>query len=136
MKVIVTGGAGFIGGNFIRYMLGRYPEYRIICMDALTYAGNLNVLESLSNNLGFCFYKADISDRDQVFQIFQAEKPDILINFAAESHVDRSIEGTGYLSENQCDRNSGFVGCLSKVWDQAVSSDIYGRSIRRCSFGM
>ncbi|MCI1477142.1 MAG: dTDP-glucose 4,6-dehydratase [Clostridium beijerinckii] len=92
MKVIVTGGAGFIGGNFIHYMLNKYSEYKIICLDALTYAGNIDTLSKVKNNPNFSFYKADIADRDAVEKIFGNEVPDIVVNFAAESHVDRSIE--------------------------------------------
>lgn len=92
MKIIVTGGAGFIGSNFIFHMLRKYPEYRIICLDKLTYAGNLSTLESVMNDSNFRFVKADICDRKEVYQLFEKEKPDIVVNFAAESHVDRSIE--------------------------------------------
>lgn len=92
MKLIVTGGAGFIGSNFIFYMLHKYKNYRIICLDKLTYAGNLNTLADLMNNPNFRFVKGDICDRTMVDQLFREEQPDILVNFAAESHVDRSIE--------------------------------------------
>ena len=95
MRVIVTGGAGFIGGNFIHYILKQYPDYEIICLDSLTYAGNMETLEPIINNPNFKFYKADISDRNVVLAIFEEIKPDIVINFAAESHVDRSIEDPG-----------------------------------------
>lgn len=92
MNIIVTGGAGFIGANFIFYMLEKYPEYRIICLDKLTYAGNLSTLESVMKMSNFRFVKADICDRGAVYQLFEEEQPDIVVNFAAESHVDRSIE--------------------------------------------
>lgn len=91
MKVIVTGGAGFIGGNFVRYMLNKYGDYDIICLDALTYAGNMETLADVTSNPKFKFFKCDITDRDRVYDIFASEKPDITVNFAAESHVDRSI---------------------------------------------
>ncbi|MDE7169421.1 MAG: dTDP-glucose 4,6-dehydratase [Mucispirillum sp.] len=91
MKVIVTGGAGFIGGNFVRYMLNKYGDYDIICLDALTYAGNMETLADVTRNPKFKFFKCDITDRDRVYDIFASEKPDITVNFAAESHVDRSI---------------------------------------------
>lgn len=90
-KIIVTGGAGFIGSNFIFYMLERHPEDRIICLDKLTYAGNLSTLAPVMDNPRFRFVRADICDRAAVNQLFQEEKPDIVVNFAAESHVDRSI---------------------------------------------
>jgi len=92
MKVLVTGGAGFIGANFIYYMLNKYKEYKIVCVDKLTYAGNLNTLNDAINNKNFTFYKADIVDKHAIDKIFKSEKPDIVVNFAAESHVDRSIE--------------------------------------------
>ena len=92
MTIIVTGGAGFIGSNFIFYMLEKHPGYRIICLDKLTYAGNLSTLKSVMNNPDFRFVKADICDREAVGKLFEEEKPDIVVNFAAESHVDRSIE--------------------------------------------
>lgn len=92
MTVIVTGGAGFIGGNYIHYHLGAHPEDRVICVDKLTYAGNLSTLRSVMDKPNFRFVKLDICDRDGVFKLFEEEKPDVVINFAAESHVDRSIE--------------------------------------------
>lgn len=92
MTVLVTGGAGFIGSNFIFYMLKKHSEDRIICLDKLTYAGNLSTLEPVIQNPNFRFVKADICDRDAVYDLFKNEHPDIVVNFAAESHVDRSIE--------------------------------------------
>lgn len=90
--IIVTGGAGFIGSNFVYYMLDKYPEYKIVCVDCLTYAGNMSTLEKAMENPNFKFYKTDICDRNEIYNIFETEKPDIVVNFAAESHVDRSIE--------------------------------------------
>lgn len=92
MKIIVTGGAGFIGGNFVHYMLNKHPDYKIICVDCLTYAGNLETLKSAESNPNFRFCKADITDRDAIFKIFEEDSPDVVVNFAAESHVDRSID--------------------------------------------
>ena len=92
MNIIVTGGAGFIGSNFIYYMLKKHPADRIICVDKLTYAGNLETLEAAMEKKNFKFIRADIADRQAVYRIFEQEKPDIVVNFAAESHVDRSIE--------------------------------------------
>jgi dTDP-glucose 4,6-dehydratase len=92
MTIIVTGGAGFIGGNFILYMMLNHKDYRIVCLDSLTYAGNLETLESVRNNPNFRFVKNDITNRKAVELLFSEEKPDAVINFAAESHVDRSIE--------------------------------------------
>ncbi|MBQ8391253.1 MAG: dTDP-glucose 4,6-dehydratase [Clostridia bacterium] len=92
MKILVTGGAGFIGSNFIYYMLEKHPGYKIVCLDALTYAGNLETLEDAMKNPDFKFVKGDITDREAVRELFAEEKFDIVVNFAAESHVDRSIE--------------------------------------------
>ena len=92
MKILVTGGAGFIGSNFIYFMLKKHPGYKIVCLDALTYAGNLETLEDAMKNPDFKFVKGDITDRDAVRKLFSEEKFDIVVNFAAESHVDRSIE--------------------------------------------
>ena len=92
MTIIVTGGAGFIGSNFIYYMSGKYPEYRIVCVDCLTYAGNVSTLKGVMKNSNFRFYMANICDKKSIEQLFEEEKPDVVINFAAESHVDRSIE--------------------------------------------
>ena len=90
--VIVTGGAGFIGSNFIFYYLKKHPGDRVICLDKLTYAGNLSTLAPIMDEPNFRFVKLDICDREGVFAVFEEEKPDAVINFAAESHVDRSIE--------------------------------------------
>lgn len=101
MNIIVTGGAGFIGSIFIFYMLETYPEYRIICLDKLTYAGNLSTLKRVMDKPGFRFVKLDICDRDGVYKLFEEEHPDIVVNFAAESHVDRSIENpSAFLQTN------------------------------------
>lgn len=92
MKQLVTGGAGFIGSNYVYYMLDKYPQYEIVCVDALTYAGNLHTLKDAMNKPKFKFLKGDITDRDFIFRLFEQEKFDVVVNFAAESHVDRSIE--------------------------------------------
>ena len=92
MKILVTGGAGFIGSNFIYHLLLAHPEDRVVCVDALTYAGNLSTLSAAMKNPQFRFVKADICDREEIGKLFAEEKPDIVVNFAAESHVDRSIE--------------------------------------------
>ena len=92
MKILVTGGAGFIGVNFVYYMLEKHPDYEIVCLDALTYAGNLKSLDEAMKNEKFTFVKGSISDKDFVDSLFAKEKFDIVVNFAAESHVARSIE--------------------------------------------
>ena len=91
MKMIITGGAGFIGGNFVHYMLKKYSDYKIICVDCLTYAGHQETLKTVTNNQNFRLCKIDITDRESIYGLFEEEHPDIVVNFAAESHVDRSI---------------------------------------------
>ena len=95
MKWLVTGGAGFIGSNFIFYLLEKYPEDQIVCLDKLTYAGNLETLEKVMQNPNFTFVKGDIVDRPAVYALFEQEHPDVVVNFAAESHVDRSVVDPG-----------------------------------------
>lgn len=99
MTIIVTGGAGFIGANFVFYMLENHPEDRIVCLDKLTYAGNLSTLAPVMENPNLRFVKADICDREAVYSLFEEEHPDVVVNFAAESHVDRSIENPGVFLE-------------------------------------
>ncbi|MGN0468219.1 MAG: dTDP-glucose 4,6-dehydratase [Acutalibacteraceae bacterium] len=90
--ILVTGGAGFIGSNFVYYMLRKHADYKVICLDALTYAGNLQTLEEAMKNSNFRFVRGDITDRKAVYRLFEEESFDAVVNFAAESHVDRSIE--------------------------------------------
>lgn len=92
MNLLVSGGAGFIGSNFIEYILKKYEDYKIICVDKLTYAGNIENLKNVRDNDRFVFKRADITDKEKIEAIFDTEKPDMVVNFAAESHVDRSIE--------------------------------------------
>ena len=92
-KVLITGGAGFIGSNFIHYIINKYKDYIVINLDKLTYAGNLENLEEIEGNPRYHFVKGDIANRELVEYIFERFKPNYVINFAAESHVDRSIEG-------------------------------------------
>lgn len=95
MTILVTGGAGFIGGNYIYYLLEKHPEDTILCLDKLTYAGSLSTLEQALKQPNFRFIRGDIADREAVYALFEREKPDIVVNFAAETHVDRSIEDPG-----------------------------------------
>lgn len=91
MKLLITGGAGFIGSNFVRYMVNKYPEYQIVNLDLLTYAGNLENLKDIEDKPNYTFVKGDIADRPFIQALFEKEKFDYVLNFAAESHVDRSI---------------------------------------------
>ena len=95
MKIVVTGGAGFIGANFVYYLLRKYPGDRVVCFDALTYAGNMETLAKAAGDPRFSFVKGDIADRGQVEALFERYRPDVIVNFAAESHVDRSILDPG-----------------------------------------
>ena len=91
MTVFVTGGAGFIGSNFVQYEVKNHPEDEIINLDLLTYAGNLESVKPVENAPNYRFVRGDIADREFIFRLFEEEKPDVIVNFAAESHVDRSI---------------------------------------------
>lgn len=95
MKLLVTGGAGFIGSNFVRYMVNKYPNYQIVNLDLLTYAGNLENLKDIENAPNYKFVRGDIADREFIQGLFEEEKFDYVLNFAAESHVDRSITDPG-----------------------------------------
>jgi len=130
MKIIVTGGAGFIGGNFVHYMVNKYPEYQIICLDALTYAGNMETLEPVVNKPNFKFIKGDIADRKLVYKLFEDEKPDIIVNFAAESHVDRSIDNPDiFLKTNIIGTSVLLDACRKygiKRYHQVSTDEVYG----------
>ena len=101
ITIIVIGGAGFIGSDFIYHIIKRYPDYRVVCLDKLTYAGNLSTLTHVIDNPHFRFVKADICYRESINRVFEEEHPDIVVNFAAESHVDLSIENPGIFPADQ-----------------------------------
>ena len=130
MKIIVTGGAGFIGSNFVFYMLKKHPDYKIICIDKLTYAGNLSTLESDLDNENFVFYKEDICNRAGIEEIFVKESPDVVVNFAAESHVDRSIENPEiFLQTNILGTQVLMDACRKygiKRYHQVSTDEVYG----------
>lgn len=130
MTVLVTGGAGFIGGNFVHYMLGRYPDYKIVCVDCLTYAGNMSTLKSAMENKNFVFYKTDICNRAEIYEIFETEKPDIVVNFAAESHVDRSIENPEIFLKTNILGTQVMMDACRKYGDiryhQVSTDEVYG----------
>lgn len=130
MKMLITGGAGFIGSNFIFYMLQTHPDYELICLDKLTYAGNLKTLEPVMEQANFKFVKADIADRQAVFELFESEKPDVVVNFAAESHVDRSIENPGvFLQTNVIGTQVLLDACRQfgvERYHQVSTDEVYG----------
>ena len=130
MTIIVTGGAGFIGSNFVFHMLQVHPDYRIVCLDKLTYAGNLSTLEPVLQQDNFRFVKADICDRQAVDKLFQEEKPDIVVNFAAESHVDRSIENPGIFLETNIMGTAVLMDACRKYgiqrYHQVSTDEVYG----------
>ncbi len=130
MKLIITGGAGFIGSNFIRYMLEVHPDYELVCTDSLTYAGNLSNLSDLPCEPRFKFYKADICDRQAMRRIIGTETADILVNFAAESHVDRSIEAPRrFIETNVIGTQTLLDACLeagNMRFHQISTDEVYG----------
>ncbi|MCZ3622326.1 dTDP-glucose 4,6-dehydratase [Lactobacillus mulieris] len=130
MKVIVTGGAGFIGSNFIFYMLKKHPDYKIICLDSLTYAGNLSTLKNVLDKPNFKFVKLDIRDRNGVYDLFKNEQPDVVVNFAAESHVDRSIENPEIFLETNIIGTSVLMDACRKYgikrFHQVSTDEVYG----------
>ena len=130
MKLLVTGGAGFIGSNFIHYMLGKHPQLRIVNVDKLTYAGNLENFSELEGDPRHTFFRLDICDTRAMEELFVEEAPDAVVNFAAESHVDRSITGPevfvrtniiGTLSLLEAARKSG-----TAVFLQISTDEVYG----------
>lgn len=130
MKIVVTGGAGFIGGNFIHYMLSRHGEDQIICVDALTYAGNLATLDGVKDNKNFSFHQLDITDRQGIYGLFERENPDVVVNFAAESHVDRSITNPDiFLQTNVMGTGVLLDGCRKYGvgrYHQVSTDEVYG----------
>lgn len=130
MNILVTGGAGFIGSNFIFHMMKKYPDYRIVCIDSLTYAGNLATLKPLLKRKNFRFVKASITDKAAVDKLFQEEKPDIAVNFAAESHVDRSIENPSVFLETNILGTQVLMDACRKYgiqrFHQVSTDEVYG----------
>ena len=129
-KFLVTGGAGFIGGNFLHTMVDRYPSDIYVCVDALTYAGNMETLEPIMNRPNFKFVHEDITNREGIFHLFEEEHFDYVINFAAESHVDRSIENPGiFLNTNIMGTQVLMDACRKygiKRYHQVSTDEVYG----------
>ena len=148
MTIIVTGGAGFIGSNYIFYMRKAHPEYRLVCIDKLTYAGNLATLAgilgdaersdfgavsgdfSIEPDKSFRFVRADICDREAIYKLFEEEHPDIVVNFAAESHVDRSIENPGVFLQTNIMGTAVMMDACRKYgvqrYHQVSTDEVYG----------
>ena len=130
MTILVTGGAGFIGSNFIFHMLKKYPDYRIVCLDKLTYAGNLSTLSCVLEERNFRFVRLDICDREGVFRLFEEERPDIVVNFAAESHVDRSILDPGIFLQTNILGTATLMDACRKFgirrFHQVSTDEVYG----------
>lgn len=130
MKLLVTGGAGFIGANFVYYELEKNPADEILCVDKLTYAGNMETLADAMKQPNFKFVRADIADRKAIDAIFAEEKPDIVVNFAAESHVDRSIENPEiFLQTNILGTNVLMDACRKygiQRYHQVSTDEVYG----------
>ena len=130
MTIIVTGGAGFIGSNFVFYMLGKYSDYRIVCLDKLTYAGNLSTLDPVMENPKFRFVKVDICDREAVNRLFEEEHPDMVVNFAAETHVDRSIEAPDVFLQSNIMGTAVLMDACRKYgikrYHQVSTDEVYG----------
>ncbi len=128
--IIVTGGAGFIGSNFIFHMLDTHSDYRVVCLDKLTYAGNLSTIKSVMERPNFRFCKVDICDRKNVYQIFEEEQPDIVVNFAAESHVDRSIEEPSVFLQTNITGTGVMMDACRKYgsvrYHQVSTDEVYG----------
>ncbi len=128
--ILVTGGAGFIGSNFVYLLLDERPEWRLVCVDALTYAANIHTLNKALENKNFTFYKEDIRNREGIFSIFEKEHPDIVVNFAAESHVDRSIENPGIFLETNILGTQVMMDACRKYgverFHQVGTDEVYG----------
>lgn len=128
--IVVTGGAGFIGSNFVYYMLNKYPDYRIICVDCLTYAGNLNTLKKALENPNFRFAKVNICDKPAVKKLFEEEHPDVVVNFAAESHVDRSITGPEIFVKTNVEGTQTLMEVCRELniprYHQVSTDEVYG----------
>ncbi|MBR2827653.1 MAG: GDP-mannose 4,6-dehydratase, partial [Bacilli bacterium] len=130
MKYLITGGAGFIGSNYCHYVVEKYPKDQFVCLDALTYAGNYNNIKSLEDKENFKFVHGDITDREFVDKLFNDEKFDVVINFAAESHVDNSIKNPGiFLTTNIIGTQVLMDASLKykvKRYHQVSTDEVYG----------
>ncbi len=128
--ILVTGGAGFIGSNFVYLILDERKDWKVVCVDSLTYAANIHTLNRAFENKNFVFYKEDIRNREGIFSIFEKERPDIVVNFAAESHVDRSIENPGIFLETNILGTQVMMDACRKYsvgrFHQVGTDEVYG----------
>lgn len=129
-KILVTGGAGFIGSNFIHYILDKYSNYNVVNLDLLTYAGNLKNLSDIENNKNYKFVKGDIANRELVYKLFKNEKFDIVVNFAAESHVDKSVTNPGIFIQTNVVGTQVLLDAVNKYkidrFHQVSTDEVYG----------
>lgn len=130
MKLCITGGAGFIGGNFVQHMVKKYPDYEVLNLDLLTYAGNLETLKPVEKEPNYRFVRGDIADRDFIRDLFARERFDMVVNFAAESHVDRSISDPGiFVTTNVLGTQVLLDACREygvKRFHQVSTDEVYG----------
>ena len=130
MKILVTGGAGFIGGNFVHHMVKKYPEHTVINLDLLTYAGNLETLKPVEDKPNYKFVRGDIADRRFIMDLFEKERPDVVVNFAAESHVDRSITDPGIFVQTNVMGTQVLLDASKeygiKRYHQVSTDEVYG----------
>ena len=130
MNLLITGGAGFIGSNFIFHMRRNHPDYRLVCLDKLTYAGNLSTLSSVLEQPGFRFVRMDICDREAVYGLFEEEQFDMVVNFAAETHVDRSVESPDVFLQTNIIGTSVLMDACRKYhtprFHQVSTDEVYG----------
>lgn len=130
MKLLITGGAGFIGSNFVRFMVNKYPQYQIVNLDLLTYAGNLENLKDIEDKPNYKFVKGDIADRSFVNNLFEQEKFDYVINFAAESHVDRSITNPEIFVQTNIQGTLALLDAAKEIgvkkYLQVSTDEVYG----------
>jgi len=130
MKFLITGGAGFIGSNYLHYVVNKYPEDTFICIDALTYAGNYNNIKSLEGKENFKFVKGDIRDKELIDNLFERENFDYVINFAAESHVDNSIKNPNLFADTNILGTMTLLNASKKYnvkrYHQVSTDEVYG----------